>query len=237
MNKLNIWLYNNLLTANPNDYFGKVKANGILTNKELAQLLVEEGTEYKEEAILEILSRTDRLKVTKLAEGFAVNNGVCYARVGVNGSFQGSTDRFDKKEHKVTASFSAGAQLRTALQKVDVDILGVATVDPVIGKVIDSLTNSEDSVITPNNVIIIKGDKIKIAGEHTDNGVYLISQDDNSRIKCPQVVKNERKELMVMVPALPQGEYELEVITQFSAGQSTVKEPRTTQFDHILIIE
>ncbi len=237
MNKLNIWLYDNQLTSSPNDYYGKVKTNGILTNKELAQLLVEEGTEYKEEAILEILSRTDRLKVSKLAEGFAVNNGVCYARVGVNGSFQGATNRFDKKEHKVTASFTPGAQLRSALQAVDVDILGVATVDPVIGKVIDSLTNSEDSLITPNNVIIIKGEKIKITGEHADNGVYLISQADDNRIKCPQIVKNERKELMVMIPALPQGEYELEIVTQFTASRTTLKEPRTTRFDHLLIVE
>ena len=237
MNKLNIWLYDNQLTSDPNDYYGKVKTNGILTNKELAQLLVEEGTEYKEEAILEILSRTDRLKVSKLAEGFAVNNGVCYARVAVNGSFQGSTDRFDKKEHKVAASFTPGAQLRTALQKVDVDILGVATVDPVIGKVIDSLTNQEDSTITPNNVITIKGDKIKIAGDEAANGVYFINQNDDSRTKCLQVIKNERKELMVMVPDLAVGEYELEIVTQFTASRTNLKEPRTTRFDHLLIVE
>jgi len=237
MNKLNIWLYDNQLTSDPNDYYGKVKTNGILTNKELAQLLIEEGTEYKEEAILEILSRTDRLKVSKLAEGFAVNNGVCYARVGVNGSFQGSTDRFDKKEHKVAASFTPGAQLRNALQKVDVDILGVATVDPVIGKVIDSLTSQEDSIITPNNVITLKGDKIKIAGNEAGNGVYFINQADDSRIKCQQVIKNERKEVMVMVPNLDEGEYELEIVTQFTASRTNLKSPRTTRFDHLLIVE
>jgi len=237
MNKLNIWLYDNQLTSSPNDYFGKVKNNGILTNKELADLLVEEGTEYKKEAILEILSRTDRIKVSKLSEGFAVNNGVCYARVAVNGSFNGATDRFDKKEHKVTASFSPAVELRNALQEVDVDILGVATVEPVIGKVIDSLTGEEDSLVTPNNVIIIKGDRIKIEGDDTNNGVYLINQADKSRSQCPQVIKNEPRELMVMVPALIAGDYALEIVTQYTKGNATLKTARTTQFDHILIIE
>lgn len=237
MKKLNIWLYDNQLTADPNDFFGKVKNNGILTNDALADLLVEEGTEYKKEAIVEILSRTDRIKVDKLAEGYAVNNGVCYARVGVSGRFKGSTDRFDKDEHKVTASFSAGAALRSALQDVDVDILGVAKVDPVISKVTDSLTGNEDSTITPNNVIIIKGDKIKIAGDATDNGIYFINQGDNSRIKCTQVIRNEPKELVVMTPSLTAGEYILEVVTQYSTGHSQVKEPRSSQFEQLLVVE
>ncbi|MBI9062272.1 MAG: DUF4469 domain-containing protein [Marinilabiliaceae bacterium] len=237
MNKLNVWLYDNLLTGKPNDFFGKVKSNGILSNQDLVNLIIEEGTELKRETLLAIVNRLDRIKVTKLAQGYAVNSGVCYARVGVNGCFQGALASFDKTAHKVIANFTAGAELRAALQKVEVDVLGVATVNPVIGKVKDSLTGQENSTITPNNVMIIAGDKIKIAGTATGNGVYLIQQSDKRRITCPQVIKNEPKELLVMIPDIPAGEYALEVVTQYSSSRPQLKTARTTLFDHLLLVE
>ncbi|MFA8435153.1 MAG: DNA-binding domain-containing protein [Marinifilaceae bacterium] len=237
MSKVNVWLYDNLLTADPNDYFGKVKPLGTLNNEAIADEMMKEGTEYQKETLMDILNRSDRIKVAKLAEGYSINTGVYHGRIGVSGAFHGATDRFDPAEHRIIASFTSSADLRQELKKTQVEIVGTATINPVIGKVVDSFTKAEDSTITPNNVLIIRGSKLKVVGESESNGVYLVNQEDNTRHQCTQIISNEPKELVVMLPALEAGNYALEVVTQYSSGHIVTKEPRSTQFDQILIVE
>lgn len=237
MSKVNVWLYDNLLTPDPNDFYGKVKPQGTLRNEHIAEEMLKEGTEYKKETILDILNRSDRIKVNKLVEGYSINTGVCYSRIDINGVFHGVTDRFDPSEHRIVASFTSSAALREELKKTQVEIVGAATTEPVIGKLIDNLTKAEDSTITPNNVIVIKGNRIKIAGDDSGVGVYLVDQSNNTRYKCEQIITNEPKQLMVMLPDLQAGNYILEIVTQYSSNNSILKEPRTTPFEHVLIVE
>ncbi|WP_461634360.1 DUF4469 domain-containing protein [Labilibaculum euxinus] len=116
-------------------------------------------------------------------------------------------------------------------------MVGTATTEPVIGKVIDSLIKAEDSTITPGNVISIQGNRLKIAGDDDIVGVYLINQNDDSRHKCAQIITNEPKLLLVMLPALAVGDYTLEIVTQFSANSLLLKEPREIEFEQILIVD
>ncbi|MDM8159287.1 DNA-binding domain-containing protein [Labilibaculum sp. K2S] len=237
MSKVNVWLYDNLLTPDPNDFYGKVKPQGTLYNGDIADAMIKEGTEYQKETILNILDRSDRIKVAKLVEGYSINTGVYHSHIGINGAFHGATDRFDPNEHRITASFISSTALREELKKTQVDIVGTATTEPVIGKVIDSLTKAEDSTITPGNVISIQGNRLKIAGDDAIVGVYLINQNDDSRHKCAQIITNEPKQLLVMLPALEVGNYALEIVTQFSANSLLLKEPREIQFEQILIVD
>lgn len=237
MSKLNVWLYDNQLTPDQNDFYGKVKPQGSLRNDDIAEEIIKEGTEYQKETILDILNRSDRIKVEKLVEGYSINSGVCYSHIGVNGVFHGATDRFDPIEHRIIASFTSSSALREELKKTQVEIVGTATTDPVIGKVIDSLTKVEDSSITPNNVCVIKGHRLKLSGENVAVGVFFINQNDNARNKCEQIITNEPKQLVVMIPALVAGNYILEVVTQYSSNNLNLKEPRTVSFEHVLIVE
>lgn len=235
MGKLNVWLHDNHLTEDPNDFFGKIKSAGTLTNKGIASLMTKEGIELREETILDILTRADRIKAERLAEGYTINNAFCNAYPKINGIFNSATEKYNKDKHKVGASFSIGSVTRSELTGAEVDILGVATVEPIIGSVTDTLTGTENSTITPGNVIKIQGDRLKVVGEAPENGVWLINQADNKRTQCTQLIANNPKEVLAMVPALTAGEYMLEIITQYSAG-SMLKSPRTTSFEQILIV-
>ncbi len=236
MGNLNLWLHNNHLTDDPNDYFGRVKTSGTLTLESIADRILSEGIELQRETLVDVLSRAERMKIDGLAEGYSINTPTCYARVGVQGVFAGASAQFSKDSHKVNASFTAGKDLRDALANIQVDVLGVASTGPVIGQVIDTLSGDTDSTLTPNNVLKILGDRIKVAGESADVGVFFINQSDQSRTQVVQIISNNPSELMVMVPALAAGDYELEVVTQFSGGSSLTKEPRSATFDQILVV-
>ena len=61
----------------------------------------------------------------------------------------------------------------------------------------------------------ISGNRIKVAGDDTSVGVWLVSKVDQSRTKVSQIITNMTGELMVMIPALAACDYTLEVGTQF----------------------
>lgn len=237
MQKLNLWLYDNHLTEDPNDYFGKVKSNGSITNADIARHIVDDGSELRQETIYNILTVGDKLKASLLAQGYSLNTPLCYGRIGVSGVFEGSAAKFEKGKHKLMANFTQGAELRATLETISVDVLGVAPSGPVISKVEDSLSGQFDSVITPNNVIKILGSKVKIEGDDAQVGLFFINVADSTKTKVEQIITNERSELVIMVPALSQGEYELQIITQTSGGGTLLKEARSTTFEHLLTVE
>lgn len=237
MNKIDIWLHDNQLTPDPNDYFARVKTRGNLSNKDIAKIMVKRGATLSEAVISALLDDSDGIKREKMAEGYSINTGVFHSRVGVSGAFHGKSDHYDPEEHKIIASFTSSTALREELKKTQVDILGIADTSPLIGKVIDSLSQKEDSVITPKNVLIIKGNRIKVIGDDPTVGLYLIDQNDNSRHKCEQFIRNNPKEINVMLPELSAGNYVLEIVTQFSSGYTPTKVPKTSQFEQILIVE
>lgn len=237
MSKINLWLQDNILTPRPNDYYARVKPMGNIKIEDIAKEIIKGGSEHNEATIIDILSRSNQVIIEKIAQGYNVNTGVFYSHITVNGVFNGATDRFNPDEHRLIASFTSSNELRAELKKTQVEIVGTLTSEPVVGKVIDSLSEKEDSNITPNNVIIVKGNRLKIVGDDASVGVYLINQSDDTRHKCDQIISNEPKQLMVMVPVLSAGNYVLEIVTQYSSNNSVVKEPRKTQFEHVLIVE
>jgi hypothetical protein len=121
---------------------------------------------------------------------------------------------------------------------VTVEILGVADTGAVIAQVTDVKTGSVNDLLTPNRNLKISGYKIRIAGSDDANGIYFVNQDTAERTKVDEsdIVTNNPSELIVVIPDLPGGTYQLEVTTQYAVG-SLLKEPRTATFDRTLTVE
>jgi hypothetical protein len=51
-----------------------------------------------------------------------------------------------------------------------------------------------------------------------------------------RILENMPSELLVLLPDLDAGDYELEILTQFSGGGKLVKDTRTLNFDHVLTV-
>jgi hypothetical protein len=83
----------------------------------------------------------------------------------------------------------------------------------------------------------IRGGKVKIAGPHPDNGVYIVNTMTKARIKLADssLVQNKPSELLILLPALDPGTYQIEVTTQYT-NSVLLKEPRTTRFECIFTV-
>ena len=67
--------------------------------------------------------------------------------------------------------------MRDALSKVGVEVLGAKSEVGRIGMVTDTFTGLSNGSITPNEDILIEGDRIRINGADSSVGIFFVSED------------------------------------------------------------
>jgi len=174
-----------------------------------------------------------------LANGMAINTGYFAAEPTVRGAFKNKMDQFDSERHRVTFKFSQASILRKRAAGTQAEILHIIPDNYGIQQVTDNCTRSENNLITPGNVLHIKGIKLKLIGNQPDVGLYFINQTTGERIKVPpvDVITNQNARLLIMIPELPAGLYQLEHITQYGGKGIPLAQPRSSIFASILRIE
>lgn len=229
-------MVDNPLTEDPNDFTLKVKAGNMVTTEDIAKALQAEGCEFQLETLIDIINRADRIIRTKLLSGFSVGTGVFYAYPSVSGVWRDKNETFDDKRHKVGVNFQLSAALREGVKEVGVEVLGVSSAGPEISGVTDTWTGELNGLITPDEVVSVKGRNIQIAGENEGNGLRFIRVDDNSVVEVDmrRLTVNNPSALSFRVPKLTPGDYYLELTTQFSSSNSVLKQSRTSRFEKVL---
>ena len=234
-----IWLRLNLLTKEvDNDYTAEVSTVGnTKRNEDIARAIIEEGSELKFDTLLDILNRRDGVEKRMLQQGNSVQNANVRLAPRVSGSWVGSTANFDPAVHKITIDATITNEMRTALEEVGVEVLGVKNSGAIIGLVTDTATGKTDGSITINDDILIEGDKLKIAPEdEVGLGVFFVT---NTGVEIPvtrRLTQNDPKKIIARVPKLLAGEYTLKIITRFSTSSTLLNEPRTIEYERKLTV-
>ncbi|MDR2480717.1 MAG: DUF4469 domain-containing protein [Spirochaetaceae bacterium] len=235
-----VWLRSNPLTKDvENDYLAEVSTIGrTLRNEDIAQAIKEGGSELHEETLLDILNRADALRRQKIQEGCSVQTGVCHIAPRILGNWIGSSAKFDETQHKTSCDMTPSAELRTALTEVGVEVLGVKENVAFIGLVTDAATGKTDGTVTPNEDLIIEGERIKIAPEDEAGlGAFFVSSSGGETPVSHRLVQNSPKKLIIRVPALTAGTYTLVIKTRFSMGKVIIKEPRIITYDQKITVK
>jgi hypothetical protein len=235
-----VWLRLNLLTKEvDNDYVAEVSTTGkTLRNEDVAQAIKDEGSELQYETLLDILNHSDRLRRERIQQGYSVQTGVCHISPRVTGNWEGSTEPFDPKKHKITCDLIPSAELRHALEEVGVEVLGVKDSGARIGLVTDVATGKTDGTLTPDGDLIIEGEKIKIApDDEGDLGVFFVDAGGSETSVTHPLTQNDPKRIICRVPALPAGAYTLKIMTRFSNSAVLLKARRTLIYDTPLTVE
>ncbi len=231
-------LHENVLTEDPNDYVARVSSQRSLSIQEVCQSATTRGgAEINPIAMEHSIKLFFKEMMFLLCDGFSINTGTFYVSPHIKGVFNSPTELFNPEKHRVVFEFQQGAELRKEAATVNVDILGLAEAGLYIAEVIDVKSGSLNEYMTVNRNLKVKGSRLKIAGESPDVGIYFISASDGTRTKldATDIVTNMPKELVIVVPELPAGQYQIEVCTQYSSGKN-LKEPRSTTFDRMLTI-
>jgi hypothetical protein len=239
---LYVTLQDNALTPESNDFTGRVKLNGTWYNTTVARKVTEQRSELRYETILSILNMSDEVKRSGIASGYSVIDGVSHIRPSIIGRFEGQAAQYDPAIHSKGTSMSASPELRKALAASKVVVLGPALTGPVINRVEDVFSGTENGLLTPGRNLRIYGQRLRIAGEDAAVvGVWFVGADEAAariRVDDRDLVDNNPSTLTVVVPALAAGGYFVEVVTQSGANSKTqVKEARTYRFEPVLTVE
>jgi hypothetical protein len=235
LQKIRVYLYENFLTENPNDFSAKVVSERSIGIREVAQSAVGRGGAPTTAAAME---HNVRLWLKEMAflmkNGFSINAEYFTANVQVRGVFDHRNDTFDPNRHSVLFRFNQGETLRKEIPGIQVQVLGLGETGIIISHVVDAKTGSVNDLITPGGILKVRGGKLKITGDSPDVGVYFENEDGATvKVEERDLVLNNPSQLMIHIPELTPGRYQLVIRNQYSVG-AMLKEPRTTVYDKIL---
>ena len=238
--KIRAYLYENYLTDDPNDYIARVNSEKTIGIDEICQSAVARGgadisAKAMKHAVGLFLDEMDY----RVLDGYAVNVGGYFTAVAsIQGVFNSPKEKFNREKHRIYIQFLQGEITRRGLAEVVVEIMGVAMSGGYIAQVIDIRSGSVNELLTPGRNLRILGNKIKVAGDDYVLGVYFVNMSDNSRTRVDEmdIVTNNPSEVLIIIPDLPAGNYQLEIMTKF-APNKPLNTANTIVFDKILVVE
>ena len=235
---LNLKAYPNELTPDvDNDYTVKVHTQSTpLTQEDIAasvaDRLGEEPARVK--SIIEIFMEEVSLAV---ASGYCVSADAFYARPVASGVVTDDelSQAVDREQVKVYASFRQGPAMEAALQKAKLHyFLQPAATGPYIAGMTSAFTDAG------GEMAVLTGNGLKLVGDDPSVGITLtsVSDPDTSFFIPPvKVSPNTPKKLQFSLPAgVTEGEWTVQVTTQYSSGSTLTKEPRTFTLPHPIVV-
>jgi hypothetical protein len=165
----------------------------------------------------------------QICDGFTANTGYFTIHPNVGGTFNSATEAHDHNKHPITFRFGTLGKLRALAKNIDVEIVGIADVPAYIDEFIDVEANSSNQVFVPGNGFSLHGHNIKNEGDDPSCGVYFVPVEDPSkRVKVTRILENTPSKIMGIIP--PSTGFTLnriEIVTQFTTGNTLLTGPRT----------
>ena len=234
------YLYDNLLTPDPNDFTARVSSERSLSVADICHSAATRGgADVSDAAMSHAVELFLKEMAYRLCDGFAVNTGYFTAVPVVRGVFLNPNETFDPQRHTLQFQFTQGELMRREIEDVEVKIMGVAETGLYIGQVEDMKSRTVNEVLTPGFNLRVTGTKLRVVGDKPGVGIFCRETATNTATKVDEgdIVINNPSELMIIIPALPAGTYQLEVTTQYSTGNKLLKEVRSAVFDRPLTVK
>jgi hypothetical protein len=229
-------LHENLLTEERTDDYSAQTHSKTSYNKDaLIELMLQRGTLTTKTDVLAVLNNLEETVAYVIRQGGTVNLPLFGTGFSISGVFEGATDVFDPLRHHLHVNIRKGTLLRAAEEDVKLMKVNVASPQPQILEVKDSVSGSVDDRLTPGGVLEITGVNIRISGKNPACGLFFVSDDMPETLKVETLVTNNPSSLVAIIPFLaPGGRYRVKVVTQYQHSRRDLNEPRTTTFPKLL---
>ena len=230
-------LYDLAITPGSNKCFAKVVTSKYLKEDDLVRIAVQRRTELNASTLRSALEILNEVAMNELLNGASVNFGPGIFKLAVSGAFNPNLPEWNAGKHKIVLQVTPTTKLYRKMEQIEVKIRGMAPVKTSIYTVKDFATANINECLTRDNIVEIKGTKLKIAGENISNGISLIhiASGNTTLIRAEQLAHNFPRSILFMVPRdIEPGDYHLEITTQYSNAKTRTKEPRNYRFSSIL---
>lgn len=204
-------------------------SNGSADTARIIAEMKAEDSGLREETIQHVVALYKRVITRLLLSGVSVNDGLYYAQASFRGIIENS--QWNPAKNSITVNFQMGADLREAIKKTRVNIIGEKGSAMYIGGVADASTRATDASATAGRAFTLTGSKIKVAGTDASVGITLTSEGGTvTRITEDLFVINDPSKVTFIIPAnLANGTYTLKLTTQFTNSKTLMKTPRSVE--------
>lgn len=224
---LNAQLADNTVTVDDkNDKILTLVPAGTADKQRIISEMMEVNPGLERETVEAIINLEQRVTQKLLLTGFRINNGLYQAVAQFTGVVEGMA--FDPARNTVYVSFTQGKDLRDAIRKTTVSIVGEKGASMFVAGGQDTATRAEGFTATAGRNYTLTGKNLKVAGTDPTVGITLTdSKGVVTNIPQDMWALNDPKKLIFLIPAgLADGAYTLTVTTQYM-GSTLRKTPRS----------
>ncbi len=233
---INYALFENNITADPDDYAAIVQISGSADGDDLVQDIVDQGTTVNKPDILAVTAALEPACQRRVEQGQRVNYfGMMDFFPRIKGVFTGPTDSFDPARHGIDIGANPGSELREAV-RVGATVEKVEAVKPSPNPIEyrDIGSDTTNDTVMVGNIGQLSGSRLKFDPAEADEGLYFVA-DAGGDTKVVTIQKNKPAQLVFLVPTLAAGTYHLEVRARMGSGTSA-RELRIGRLDAALTV-
>lgn len=226
-NVLKGWLIDNSVTVdNLTDKILILESAGKADLDDIIDEMLKEDTGLRPETLRHSVTLYNRVVTRMILTGYSVNTGLFRAVAKFTGPVEGGV--WNKEKNSIYVSVTQDKELREAIAKTVVDILGEKSNVMYILETEDRKTQLKDGTATAGRNFFVRGAMLKVVGDNEAIGVKLTdSKGTETKLEEDMITSNKPSELTLLLPAdLTDGEYTLTVTTQYSSG-GLLKSPRS----------
>ncbi len=227
-------LFENNVTADPDDYAATVQISGSADGDDLVQDIVDQGSTVNKPDILAVTAALKLACQRRVEQGQRINYfGMVEFFPRIKGVFTGATDTFDPARHRIDIGSNPGSELREAV-RAGASVEKVEAVKPSPNPIEyrDVGSDTTNDQVTVGNIGQLSGSRLKYDPAQADEGVYFVAT-AGGETKVATVQKNKPAQVVFLVPAtLVAGTYNLEVRARIGGGT----ELRIGRLDPVLTV-
>ena len=121
---LPVALYKNTLVSDAdgkNQYYAMTISRGVCTDEDIANDIVISGLleNMSKEQILSVMETARNARLARLADGYAVDDGICKCQLKIKGSFESESDTFSRERHSVSISSHPTASAKKVFSEIE----------------------------------------------------------------------------------------------------------------------
>ncbi|MGI5097719.1 DUF4469 domain-containing protein [Treponema socranskii] len=237
--RVSMMLYKNRFDKTGESFFGRIhRSNKTINLENLIGLIDERDTGISAHLVQHSARLLYEEIMRQLKLGKAVNVlGIGTLYLGADGIVKGKNPS-PTDAPPLCLRFTPSPEVSKELKRLSVSLVVQSKYDPQIDMITDLFTQKENEIVTCGKSLRISGNRIRILGTLEDCGIYFVPKDgsDLIKVKAEHIFTNSPSLVEFFVPAELEKdkEYAIRICTQFSSGQVTVKELRTTETDFYL---
>jgi len=208
---LRFFLLDNPLTPDPNDCRAQVLTAGNRSMDDIIDIAMKRGSLVTRPDLKAVLELVFEVMTDEVAEGYSLSTPLCHVRQSIRGVFENDEAVFDPEKHEVRPSITAGALLVKKMRDV-IPVKDTATkAVPILRKLYDQVSGSNEGEITPGSMAILKGRRLLWDALEADQGLFFIDA-AHAETKVDAVLEASPSKISFQIPAgLATGNYTLQL--------------------------